>query len=136
MLKSVEHPQLADALSVFQGFSSDLESTLKLPNDLATRPPLARDPTKAGSRFRILRPHARGGLGEISVAEDTELHREIALKEIQGRYADDKESRARFVLEAEVTGGLEHPGIVPVYGLDNSKTADRIMPCGSLKEIT
>ncbi|MDE2508659.1 MAG: serine/threonine protein kinase, partial [Planctomycetota bacterium] len=33
------------------------------------------------------------------------------------RHADDPASRARFVLEAEVTGGLEHPGIVPVYGL-------------------
>src|SRR5262249_11339842 len=33
------------------------------------------------------------------------------------RYADDPHSRARFLLEAEVTGGLEHPGIVPVYGL-------------------
>ena len=32
-------------------------------------------------------------------------------------YADDPRSRSRFVLEAEITGGLEHPGIVPVYGL-------------------
>jgi formylglycine-generating enzyme required for sulfatase activity/tRNA A-37 threonylcarbamoyl transferase component Bud32 len=41
----------------------------------------------------------------------------VALKEIQDRHADNKESRARFLLEAEVTGGLEHPSIVPVYGL-------------------
>jgi hypothetical protein len=68
-------------------------------------------------RFRILRPHAEGGLGVVSVARDEELHREVALKEIKDRYADHPESRARFVLEAEVTGGLEHPGIVPVYGL-------------------
>jgi serine/threonine-protein kinase len=51
------------------------------------------------------------------VARDEELHREVALKEIQQRHADKPESRARFLLEAEVTGGLEHPGIVPVYGL-------------------
>src|SRR5262249_40063845 len=44
-------------------------------------------------------------------------HREVALKQIQSHYADHPESRARFLLEAEVTGGLEHPGIVPVYGL-------------------
>ena len=69
------------------------------------------------SRFRILRPHARGGLGEVSVAFDNELSREVALKEIQPRFAHDDESRARFVLEAQITGGLEHPGIVPVYGL-------------------
>src|SRR5207247_4959961 len=65
----------------------------------------------------VLRPHARGGLGEVFVAEDTEVHREVALKEIQHRHADDAGSRARFLLEAEVTGKLEHPGIVPVYGL-------------------
>jgi WD40 repeat protein/tRNA A-37 threonylcarbamoyl transferase component Bud32 len=75
------------------------------------------DVTSAGTRFHILRPHARGGLGEVFVAEDTELHREVALKEIQGRHADNPSSRARFLLEAEITGGLEHPGIVPVYGL-------------------
>jgi serine/threonine-protein kinase len=46
-----------------------------------------------------------------------ELHREVALKEIQERHADNPLSRDRFVLEAEITGGLEHPGVVPVYGL-------------------
>jgi eukaryotic-like serine/threonine-protein kinase len=51
------------------------------------------------------------------VAEDTELHRMVALKEIKPEYAQRMESRGRFVLEAEVTGRLEHPGIVPVYGL-------------------
>ncbi len=69
------------------------------------------------SRYRILRPHARGGLGEVFVAEDTELHREVAVKEIQAERADDPASRVRFILEAEITGGLEHPGVVPVYGL-------------------
>lgn len=70
-----------------------------------------------GSRFRVLRPHAKGGLGEVFVAQDDELNREVALKEIQPQHADNTDSRSRFVLEAEVTGGLEHPGIVPVYGL-------------------
>jgi tetratricopeptide (TPR) repeat protein/tRNA A-37 threonylcarbamoyl transferase component Bud32 len=73
--------------------------------------------TATSPRFRILRPHARGGLGAVFVALDNELHREVALKQILDRHADDPVSRARFLLEAEVTGGLEHPGIVPVYGL-------------------
>ena len=70
-----------------------------------------------GTRFRILRPHAEGGLGKVSVAFDEELRREVALKEIKEKHADDPGSRGRFLLEAEITGGLEHPGIVPVYGL-------------------
>ena len=73
--------------------------------------------TSDGQRFRVLRPHARGGLGAVFVALDGVLHREVALKQILDQHADDPTSRARFLLEAEVTGGLEHPGIVPVYGL-------------------
>jgi eukaryotic-like serine/threonine-protein kinase len=73
--------------------------------------------TSDGQRFRVLRPHARGGLGAVFVAHDEELHREVALKQILQQHADDPTSRKRFVLEAEITGGLEHPGIVPVYGL-------------------
>jgi eukaryotic-like serine/threonine-protein kinase len=73
--------------------------------------------TSDGQRFRVLRPHAHGGLGAVFVALDTELKREVALKQILDKYADDLASRRRFVLEAEVTGGLEHPGVVPVYGL-------------------
>jgi serine/threonine-protein kinase len=53
----------------------------------------------------------------VSVALDEELRREVALKEILEAHADHPLSRARFVLEAEITGQLEHPGIVPVYGL-------------------
>jgi eukaryotic-like serine/threonine-protein kinase len=71
----------------------------------------------AGQRFRALRPYAQGGLGVVFVALDTELNREVALKQILDRHADDQSSRARFLLEAEITGGLEHPGIVPVYGM-------------------
>jgi serine/threonine-protein kinase len=73
--------------------------------------------TSSGLRFHIVRHHAKGGLGQVAVAIDQELHREVALKEIQDRYADIPDFRTRFLREAEITGGLEHPGIVPVYGL-------------------
>ena len=74
-------------------------------------------PSGTGLRFQVLRPHAQGGIGKVSVAFDAELQREVALKQIKPERADDVDSRARFMLEAEVTGRLEHPGIVPVYGL-------------------
>jgi WD40 repeat protein/serine/threonine protein kinase len=96
-------------------------------------------PGLRGSRFHVLRPHARGGLGVISVALDAVLHREVALKEIQPQRADDHESRARFLLEAEVTGRLEDPGIVPVYSLGQDDRgrpyyAMRLIKGDSLKE--
>jgi serine/threonine-protein kinase len=73
--------------------------------------------TSAGQRFVVLRPHAEGGLGKVSLARDRELNRDVALKEIKPEYADNVPARARFLCEAEITGGLEHPGVVPVYGV-------------------
>lgn len=64
----------------------------------------------------MIRLHAKGGQGEVYVAHDTELFREVALTEIQGRYANEIHVRERFRREAEITGNLVHPGIVPVYG--------------------
>src|SRR5262249_42675719 len=95
--------------------------------------------TSDGQRFRVLRPHARGGLGAVFVALDEELHREVALKQILHQHADDPTSRQRFLLEAEITGGLEHPGIVPVYGLGTYRDgrpyyAMRFIKGDSLKE--
>jgi serine/threonine-protein kinase len=82
-----------------------------------TRAPAPVRPSLVAGRYDILRSHARGGLGEVFVARDRELGREVALKQIQPQFADDALSRARFVREAEITGGLEHPGVVPVHAL-------------------
>jgi eukaryotic-like serine/threonine-protein kinase len=73
--------------------------------------------TDIEGRFRIVRFHDRGALGEVYVARDQQLHRIVALKRIKRDHATDHDKRARFVVEAEITGRLEHPGIVPVYGL-------------------
>lgn len=71
----------------------------------------------SGDRFRVIREHARGGLGVVSLARDSELNREVALKEIRSELSSGRENQRRFLAEAEITGGLEHPGVVPVYGL-------------------
>src|SRR5260370_10933532 len=69
--------------------------------------------SSSGTRFRIIRPHARGGLGEVHVARDSELDREGALKQIQAGHADGRESQARVLLQAEVPCGPEPPRRVP-----------------------
>jgi formylglycine-generating enzyme required for sulfatase activity/tRNA A-37 threonylcarbamoyl transferase component Bud32 len=104
--------QIADA--DVQASLAHVSAARPAPDPDATRADLS---SPAARRFLILRPHRKGGLGQVFVARDEELHREVALKEIQERHADNPESRARFLLEAGVTGSLEHPGIVPVYGL-------------------
>ncbi|MGA2258543.1 MAG: hypothetical protein ABSG53_28090, partial [Thermoguttaceae bacterium] len=102
---------------------AEVNATLAIVATVRPAPSLGEQTTAVGGaasaaiRFRILRPHAEGGLGKVSVARDEELSREVALKEIKDHHADNPDIRARFLLEAEITGGLEHPGIVPVYGL-------------------
>jgi len=86
------------------------------PNGDGVPPSLARL-ASSPNRYRIVRPHARGGLGEVFVAWDQELEREVALKEIREEHVHSQRLRERFVREAEINGNLEHPGIVPVYGL-------------------
>jgi serine/threonine protein kinase len=85
------------------------------------------------ARFRPLHFHARGGLGEVYLARDEECHREVALKTIQAQWAADEANRQRFLREAEITARLEHPGIVPVYGM--AEGADG-RPCYAMRFIS
>jgi serine/threonine-protein kinase len=99
---------------------ADVEASLQhiaLARDPMATTPLLVAASNVDQRFRIVRFHAEGALGKVSLAFDNELNREVALKEIKERHADHPESRARFTTEARITGRLEHPGVVPVYGM-------------------
>jgi hypothetical protein len=80
----------------------------------------------AADEARHGKHNPKGGLGAVFVALDTELHREVALKQIHDRLADDPTSRRRFLIEAEISGGLEHPGIVS--GLEGMKSREAMIP--------
>jgi eukaryotic-like serine/threonine-protein kinase len=67
--------------------------------------------------YTDLTTHARGGLGEVFRGTDPVLNRTVAVKRLLDQHADVPGRRRRFLLEAEVTARLEHPGVVPVYGL-------------------
>ncbi len=66
------------------------------------------------SRFRVLRSHARGGLGEVLLAQDEALGRPVALKKMRHGAGQDSARRQRFLREAMITGQLDHPGIVSI----------------------
>jgi hypothetical protein len=76
-----------------------------------------RESATARAEFRDLRFHAAGALGEVFLARNAELNRDVALKFLKPGRARDPESLRRFFQEAEITGRLEHPGIVPIYAL-------------------
>src|SRR5205823_9848937 len=84
-------------------------------------------------RYTRIRLHATGGIGRIWLARDNYLGREIALKELRPEQADNVMLRTRFLREAQITGQLEHPGIVPVYEL--ARRADDHQPFYTMRLI-
>jgi serine/threonine-protein kinase len=76
----------------------------------------AHEPEGRG-RYLLLNLHAQGGIGQVWLARDPEIGRDVALKELRPERQGHAAAQARFLEEARVTGQLEHPGIVPVHEL-------------------
>lgn len=76
---------------------------------------------RMASRFTLLRKLGEGGLGTVWLARDERLHRNVALKEMSLEASTSVSSWKRFQREAEITGHLEHPNVVPIYqyGVDS-----------------
>ena len=68
-------------------------------------------------RYSRTHLHAKGGIGQVWLAVDGELGREVALKELRPDQEGGPLAWSRFVNEARITGQLDHPGIIPVYEL-------------------
>jgi tRNA A-37 threonylcarbamoyl transferase component Bud32/tetratricopeptide (TPR) repeat protein len=106
---------------------SQMDDTSERTASLLDTTPPATDDVQAStkidesgsSRFRIERQHAEGGLGVVYLAEDMQIGRTVALKEMKPKFAKRQSLQSRFVFEAEINGRLEHPGIVPVYSLEH-----------------
>lgn len=67
------------------------------------------------SHYRIINRIGAGGMGEVYLAEDTDLTRKAALKFLAPSLCHDRECRSRFVNEAQAAAKLNHPNIVTVY---------------------
>jgi serine/threonine-protein kinase len=77
------------------------------------------------SRYTLTRVYAEGGLGRVYVAHDRDVNREVALKELLPERAKNPDAWARFFREAQLTGQLEHPNIVPVYEIGQREGDDQ-----------
>jgi serine/threonine-protein kinase len=74
-------------------------------------------PAVDDSRYQVHGEIARGGVGVIYRGRDKDLNRDVALKVLKADHADNPDVVQRFIEEAQVGGQLQHPGIVPIYGM-------------------
>ncbi|MFO0804622.1 MAG: serine/threonine-protein kinase, partial [Gemmataceae bacterium] len=72
-------------------------------------------------RYILLDFLARGGMGEVHIARDRVLNREVALKLLREDLKTKSFSASRFIEEARITGKLSHPGIPPIHDLGTLK---------------
>ena len=76
----------------------------------------------AGTRlgpYKILSPLGAGGMGEVYRARDTRLGREVAIKVLPARFAEDADMKQRFEREAKAISQLSHPHICALYDVGN-----------------
>jgi len=116
------------------GKAADSDRQAKVEESTIQYNPVA--PQLSGGRYQSERFHARGGMGEIWLAQDSQIGRLVALKRMRKKQLENQE---RFLAEAQITGQLEHPGVIPVHDLwvDDQGCATYVMKFvegGTLKD--
>ncbi len=84
-----------------------------------TQPFIWLTPGSTISHFEIIKKIGTGGMGEVYLALDTKLNRQVALKFMLPRYSDDLVNRKRFEWEQRIPASLNHPNIVTIYEIGN-----------------
>lgn len=105
-LAVIQDPQVRRSIAEVDPVDSDFLLSTAAGTQLGTR-----------QRYVLTRLHAQGGIGRVWLAHDAGLGRDVALKELLPERTGNAAVAARFLQEAQITGQLEHPGIVPIYDL-------------------
>src|SRR6266704_3557362 len=72
-------------------------------------------------RYEIRSQLGAGGMGEVYLAEDTRLHRKVALKILSAEIAANQDRMRRFVQEAQSAAALNHPNIAHIYEIGEAE---------------
>ncbi|MFT5468612.1 MAG: serine/threonine protein kinase [Verrucomicrobiales bacterium] len=131
VVKPEDRPGLPSLLSEYPEFTNEILKVVSgqpsVAETIRTRPPsnvgaeAVLGEIQPEQRYRLEGEVARGGMGAIHLAEDPALRRRVAVKTMLSPQASTDEL-VRFIEEAQITGQLDHPGIVPVHelGVDES----------------
>ena len=87
-------------------------------------------PLGPGSRldaYELVRPLGAGGMGEVWLARDPRLNREVAIKVLPSDRLTDESRRRRFIQEAQAASSLNHPNIITIYEIDSADGRDFIV---------
>ena len=121
-------------------FRREIESLLAIkssPNNFFDQPPLSlaaemfaeKKSNLAGKQithYKIIKLLGAGGMGEVYLAEDTKLHRQIALKILTSQFENDVERIKRFKKEARAVSALNHPNIITIYAIEETEAGNFI----------
>ncbi len=78
-------------------------------------------------RYEIRSPLGAGGMGEVYLARDSRLNRDVAIKVLPAKFSSDAERLARFEQEAQAAGALNHPNILAIYDVDTHEGAPYVV---------
>ena len=82
--------------------------------------PMSLDQGTRLGHYEVISPLGKGGMGEVYLAEDVRLGRQVALKVLPPAFAADRDSLARFMREATAASALNHPNIITIHDIGDT----------------
>ena len=113
---------VSEAKKDIEDFVSGLDINPYISLDLDVSSTLESTLDDVSAKYAMLTEFAQGGTATLSIARDRNLRRLVAVKSLKKDAENLQERLKSFVTEAKVTAQLDHPGIIPIYGL--SRDAD------------
>ena len=104
----------AGSLVTFRGPTKETEKVLCILRCVSV------EPGQTLAHYRLIEKIGEGGMGQVYRARDSKLGRDVAIKLIPPKFAEDPDRLARFEREARVLASLNHPNVAVIHGFEES----------------